>query len=106
MTPPHRSDSRPPRPAAYRVPFRVDRSSAPWFRLVNVGEAPVRGVTLTELDAHGGIVAATSPSRLLPGQSVPFSLRSRNPHIGSVVVVRWFRLDGAEFVWRVSFAEC
>ncbi len=87
----------------YRIPFSIDRSTPPWFRLVHIGDESVRGVTLFELDAVDGVVASTAPCRLLPGQAMPFSVRSQNPARGTVVIVRWFRPSGAEYVWRVSF---
>lgn len=88
---------------AYRVPFLVDRSTPPWYRLIHVGDADVRGVTVTELDGSGGIVGSSAPVRLSPGDELPFAVRTRAPEISTTVIVRWFRHDGAEYVWRLSF---
>lgn len=90
-------------PVAYRVPFAVDRGSAPWYSIRHIGDAPVRGVTLTELDAAGAAVAVSRPRRLDPGERLPFTLRARRPQESTVLLVRWLRADGAEYLWRVSF---
>ena len=48
-----------PRPAAYRVPWQVDRRHAPTYRLVNVGPERLWGVSLTL--SGSAVMRATPP---------------------------------------------
>lgn len=90
------------RPAvAYAVPFRIDRSLAPRYKLANVGSERVRAITLTLLGS--GLMLPGPPRGLVPGQSLGFSLRADNPARSTIVVVRWFRPSGEQYLWRVSF---
>ncbi|MHB1173387.1 MAG: hypothetical protein ACYCZY_13075 [Lacisediminihabitans sp.] len=86
---------------AYAVPLRVDRSDAPRFRIVNVGNESLRGVRLTLLGA--GVMPAGIPSTLPPGKALEFTLRGENLALSTIVIVRWFRPTGEEYLWRVSF---
>ena len=86
---------------AYAVPFRIDRSRAPRYELANVGSEPLRAITLTLLGS--GLMVQGAPKGLLPGQSMHFSLRADNPARNTIVVVRWFRPSGEQYLWRVSF---
>lgn len=90
------------RPAiAYAVPLRIDRARAPRYVLTNVGGEPLRAVTLTLLGS--GLMLSGSPQALFPGQSLEFTLRAENPARNTIVVVRWFRPSGEQYLWRVSF---
>lgn len=90
------------RPAvAYAVPFRIDRSGAPRYELANVGSEPLRAITLTLLGS--GLMLPAAPRGLLPGQSLGFTLRAEDPARNTVVVVRWSRPTGEQYLWRVSF---
>jgi hypothetical protein len=86
---------------AYAVPFRVDRRRAPHYELTNVGREPLRAITLTLLGS--GLMLPGAPRALLPGQSLGFTLRADNPARNTIVVVRWFRPSGEQYLWRVSF---
>lgn len=86
---------------AYAVPFIVDRSAAPHFRLINVGTEPVRAITLTLLGP--GVMLSEIPNRLAPGESLDFTVLGENLARGTIAVVRWFRPDESEYLWRVSF---
>lgn len=90
------------RPRAYRVPFHVVRQArSDVYRILNVGGEPVSGVTLT---LHGsGVMRATFPSILGPGESLDVTVVGDNLPRDTILVVRWFRGDGVEYVWRVSF---
>lgn len=87
--------------AAYAVPLSVDRSRAPRYELVNVGSEPLRAVTLTLLGS--GLLLPHGPETLHPGQALNFTLRGRDLARNAVVVVRWFRPSGEQYLWRVSF---
>ena len=90
------------RERAYRVPFSViRRAGSDEYGIVNVGDERVTGVTLT---LHGsGVMRATFPSTLEPGASLEVTVVGENLPRDAILVVRWFRVDGIEYVWRVSF---
>jgi hypothetical protein len=83
------------------VPFHLERGSAPLYRLTNVGAEDLRGITLTLLGP--GVMLAGVPTRLAAGASLEFTLRGDNLARSTVVVIRWFRSRGGEYLWRVSF---
>jgi hypothetical protein len=98
-----RQPSLPPRPRrlAYRVPWRVDRSTAPHYRIVNTGRHPLRGVTVTV--AGSARVRVGAPAVVRPGEAVHASLSGPDPARDTVLVVRWFPPDGREYLWQISF---
>ena len=89
-------------PLAYRVPFVVDRSRAPVrYYLVNRSSETLDSVRLALLGS--GLLLPVSQSRVRPGGVLGFAVRGPDLARGSVVVVRWFRPNGDEYLWRVSF---
>lgn len=98
-----RQPSRPPRPRrlAYPVPWRVDRSTAPHFRLVNTGRQALRGVTVSV--AGSSRLSVSAPAVVRPGEAVRASLSGGDLARDTVLVVRWFPPDGREYLWSVSF---
>ncbi|MBX3093430.1 MAG: hypothetical protein KF680_02645 [Cryobacterium sp.] len=86
---------------AYTVPFVVDRSDAPRFRLTNIGTEAARAITLTLLGP--GVMLANAPNHLAPGETLEFTVRGENLAQSTVAIVRWFRADESEYLWRVSF---
>ena len=46
---------------------------------------------------------ASPPLLLAPGQEVRLGIRGATLPLTAVLVVRWFRPDGDEYLWRVSF---
>jgi hypothetical protein len=89
-------------PPAYRVPFVVDRSRAPVrYYLVNRSPEPLDGVRLTLLGS--GMMLPISSRRMQPGGIVAFAAYGSQLSRTSVVIVRWFRPNGEEYLWRVSF---
>ena len=95
-----------PRPSpfdsAYPVPFRLERDLGPRrYMLTNEGQEPVDGVTLTLLGA--GVMPATVPSTLQPGESLEVMISGRDLARSTILIVRWFRSTGEEYLWRVSF---
>jgi hypothetical protein len=85
----------------YRVPFLFDRSRAPRYRLVNIGSEQLRGVTLTLLGS--GVMAAMAPAGLGPTEELEIVIRGDDLAVSSVVVVRWLRESGEDYLWRVAF---
>lgn len=86
---------------AYRVPWIVDRSGDPHFRLVNAGTEELRGVTVSI--AGSASVRVSSPASIRPGEAVRASLVGGDPSRDTLLVVRWFPPDGREYLWQVSF---
>ncbi|WP_157887541.1 hypothetical protein [Frondihabitans sp. PAMC 28766] len=90
------------RPPAYPVPLWIDRDDAPHlYRVCNVGDETLRGLRAT-LVGDGHLEPMHIPL-LGAGESVTLTLVGPDLERESVVVLRWFRPDGDEFLWRVSF---
>ncbi len=88
--------------SAYPVPFRIERDTGPRrYLLTNGGPEPVEGVTLSLLGA--GVMPASAPSTLQPGETLEVSISGRDLARSTILVVRWFRPTGEEYLWRVSF---
>lgn len=86
----------------YRVPLRVDRSLAPaFYRLVNESTEPLRGVTA--MLSGPGVMPALAPIALAPGAHVDLRIRGADLARSTLLVVRWLRPNGDEYLWRVSF---
>ena len=86
----------------YRLPLRFDRALAPTlYRLVNDGPEVLRGVTAL-LDG-AGVMPALLPVALAPGAHVDIRVRGEDLARSSVLIVRWLRANGDEYLWRVSF---
>jgi hypothetical protein len=86
---------------AYAVPFWIDRRLAPRLhRIVNVGDEVVRGLRVSLLGS--GQLMPISAGPLGPGSSFTLTTLATDSR-DSVVVLRWFRPDGEEYLWRFSF---
>ncbi len=93
--------STPPDPA-YPVPFVVERDAGPRrYVLTNGGGERLDGITMSLLGA--GVMPASAPSALEPGESLEVLISVRDLARSTVLVVRWFRPSGEEYLWRVSF---
>ncbi|WP_158863429.1 hypothetical protein [Leifsonia sp. AG29] len=90
-----------PRRTAYRVPWRVDRSSAPHYRLVNTGRHELRGVTVSL--AGPASLRVHSPASVRPGEAVRATVTGGDLARSALLVVRWFAPDGREYLWQLSF---
>lgn len=89
-------------PAAYRVPFRLDRSDGPGLqRLRNASAETLYSVRL-QLDGPG-VMAASAPAVLAPGETLKVLVRGDDLPRDTLLVVRWFRADGDEYLWRIAF---
>ncbi len=82
---------------AYRVPFRFD-ATPPLYRLRNESSEPVIGVSVVVHGSQG--LAANAPARLQPGEELEVTIDERHRASGSLLVVRWFRPNGVEYLWR------
>lgn len=85
----------------YRIPFAFDRASAPRFRLSNTGRETLRGVTVTLTGS--GVMPAGLPRVLRPGEHLELVVRGDDLARDTVLVVRWLRPSGEEYLWRVAF---
>lgn len=93
----HETDS-----VAYPVPLRLDRRDAPRsYRLSNISDEPIRGLSFSLLGS--GLMRATAPLLLAPGQEVLLRIRGESLPQSAVLIIRWFRPNGDEYLWRVSF---
>jgi hypothetical protein len=85
---------------AYRVPWVFDRADG-HYSLRNLGREPLTGVTLSLYGS--GMMPATAPSTLLPGDCLEVMISGADLARDTIGVVRWFRPNGQEYLWRVSF---
>ena len=84
---------------AYPVPFTLKRRP-PVYSLLNTSSEAVHGVAVI---VHGaGALAANSPAKLQPGEELEVTIEERHLESGSLLVVRWFRPDGVEYLWRAK----
>ena len=52
---------------------------------------------------HGpGLLRVSEPTTLEPGQRIEVRFALRDLSRSTIIVVRWFRHDGLEYVWLVS----
>ncbi|QWT23658.1 hypothetical protein KPL76_13290 [Subtercola sp. PAMC28395] len=87
--------------AAYAVPLRVDRSRAPQYTITNVGHERLVGVTFCLLGS--GVMPACEPRVLEVGACAGITIRGEDLSRRTVLLVRWFRPTGEEYLWRMSF---
>ncbi|WP_291051340.1 hypothetical protein [Herbiconiux sp.] len=91
-----------PEPLAYPVPLRLDRRDAPRsYLLQNVGDEPLRGLSFSLIGT--GMMRASPPLLLAPGQAVRLRIRGSTLPLSAVLIIRWFRPNDDEYLWRVSF---
>jgi len=85
----------------YRVPFTFDRTHSPRYRLRNVSDERLRGVTATLLGP--GLMPATSPATLAPGEKLDLMIYAEDLALATILIIRWLRPNGEEYLWRVAF---
>jgi hypothetical protein len=86
--------------SAYRVPWNFDRGDG-IYRLRNLGRERLTGVMFS---LHGsGVMPVSAPSTLEPGDVLEIVISGSDLARNTIGVVRWFRPDGQEYLWRVSF---
>lgn len=83
------------------MPFLFERGrGSNAHRLRNTGAETVHGVTIV---LHGpGLLRVSTPAALEPGHAIEVRLAARDLTHSRIIVVRWFRHDGLEYVWLVS----
>jgi hypothetical protein len=86
---------------AHRVPWEVDRSAPPLYRLVNTSGEVLHGVTVSI--SGRSRLSVSAPSAVVPGAAVDATVTGPDIEADTILVVRWFRPDGTEYLWNVSF---
>ena len=49
------------------------------------------------------MMRATAPKRLIQGECLTVTVRGRDIARDTVMIIRWFRPSGDEYLWRISF---
>ena len=50
-----------------------------------------------------GTMLSRAPVTVRPGERLSTTIRGDDLALDTILVVRWFRPDGGEYLWRVSF---
>ncbi|MGO2658458.1 hypothetical protein [Mycetocola reblochoni] len=85
------------RALAYPLPLVLDRSRAPRYRLVNVGDEELGWVRL-RVDGPG-VMPLSPPLRLDPGRSREVVVHSADPERNVRLQVSWRRPNGQSYLW-------
>jgi hypothetical protein len=91
---------------AYRVPWLFERGDgaampANCFSLRNLGTERLTAVTFNLYGS--GVMPASAPASLEPGDALEMVVSGHDLAKDTIGVIRWFRPDGQEYLWRVSF---
>lgn len=85
---------------AYRVPWNFQRGNG-LYALRNLGTETLSAVTF---NLYGpGVMPATAPSTLHGGDTLEIAISGGDLARSTIGIVRWFRPNGDEYLWRVSF---
>ena len=83
------------------MPWEVDRSAPPLYRLVNTSREVLHGVSVSI--SGRSRLSVSAPSAVVPGAAVDATVTGPDIAADTILVVRWFRPDGTEYLWNVSF---
>lgn len=86
--------------SAYCVPWKFERGDG-HYALRNLGPEPLTAVTFNLYGS--GMMPASAPSTLHAGETLEIMISGSNLARDTIGVVRWFRPNGQEYLWRVSF---
>lgn len=86
---------------AYRVPFIVHRSSASALVIQNTSQETLKHLRLSL--SGEGVFWSNNMGRLAPGESAEVKILGNDLAKNSLLVLRWFRDTGEEYLWQVSF---
>ena len=88
--------------AAYRVPWSLERDAIDGqFSLRNLGLESLSGVTVSLYGS--GELPTTAPRTLHSGDILEVEISGYDLARNSIAIVRWFRPDGSDYLWRISF---
>lgn len=71
------------------------------FALRNLGAEPLTAVTFNLYGS--GVMPASAPATLEPGDCLEIMIAGKHLEKDAIGVIRWFRPNGQEYLWRVSF---
>lgn len=91
---------------AYRVPWHFERGDGAvrptnCFSLRNLGQERLAAVSFNLYGS--GVMPASAPATLEPGDSLEIVISGHDLAKDTIGVIRWFRPNGEEYLWRVSF---
>jgi hypothetical protein len=86
--------------SAYRVPWLFERGDG-YYSLRNLGAEPLTAVTFNLYGS--GFMPTTAPATLRSGDALEIVIAGQDLARDTIGVVRWFRPNGQEYLWRVSF---
>jgi hypothetical protein len=101
MLKPVRAAASPDVPVSYPVPFRFDRSQAPRYRLLNASLETLSAVSFSLMGA--GTMPVQAPFALPPNSSTTLIIAGDDLARNTILIVRWRRENGDEYLWRTSF---
>ncbi|KJC65640.1 hypothetical protein [Agreia bicolorata] len=87
---------------AYPVPFTIEKRIAP-HTLVLTNRSRERLTALSFSLLGTGSLRTSAPLILDPGRQVRLVVTGQELPRRGIVVVRWFRPDGTEYLWRITF---
>ncbi|WP_374947072.1 hypothetical protein [Agreia sp.] len=87
---------------AYPVPFAIERRTAP-HTLVLTNSSSERLTALSFSLLGTGTLRTTAPLMLDPGRQVRLVVSGQELPRRGILVVRWFRPDDSEYLWRITF---
>jgi hypothetical protein len=85
---------------AYRVPWLFERGDG-HFTLRNLGQERLTAVTFNLYGS--GVMPASAPVTLEAGDALEIAISGHDLAKDTIGLVRWFRPNGQEYLWRVSF---
>jgi hypothetical protein len=91
----------PIRSPAYPVPFLVVRPGPGRVRLVNRSDETLRCVVFLVLGP--GVLDAQVVGTVAPGEVIETRVHGTDLERSTSLVVRWFRADDEEYLWRIAF---
>lgn len=83
------------------MPFEFIRERAPLYGLRNLSLERLRHVSFSLLGP--GAMPVQVPVTLEAGATTWIEIRGRDLALATILVVRWRREDGQEYLWRASF---
>jgi hypothetical protein len=86
--------------SAYRVPWLFERGDG-IFILRNLGVERLLGVTFNLYGS--GMMPTSAPATLESGEALEIVISGHDLARDTIGLVRWFRPNGQEYLWRVSF---
>lgn len=83
------------------MPFIVDRREYPRIQILNVSDEPVHHLRLSM--AGPGVFITQHSGGLAPGEAAEVTVVGDNLAQETLLVLRWFRPEGQEYLWQISF---